>query len=362
MTGDAAVTAPAPERIAASSMTVLTGASGWFGRAYLRGIAEREASGEPGRAGNEVRVLVAEPGEVPMVLAALPRARVFVGDVADEPTVSRLLRGAEGASVVHAAGVIHPRRLSDFDRVNLGGTSAILAAARHAGALRLVHVSSNSSVGVNATPTDAFRHDEPFDPYMAYGRSKMRAELAVRAAHDDRGLQTVVVRPPWFYGPEQPLRQTTFFTLVRKGRFPMIGGGDQRRSMVYVDNLVQGVLLAQEVAAAGGEAFWVADARPYAVHEIVHTVRQVLQEEGFDVSRRQVSLPRVVGRVAETVDGALQARGVYHQEFHVLGEMDKTIACDIGRTTEVLGYRPGVDLLEGMRRSVRWCVSQGARI
>ena len=78
----------------------------------------------------------------------------------------------------------------------------------------------------------------------------MRAELEVRAAHDRGDVPTVIVRPPWFYGPWQPERQTTFFSLVAAGRFPVPGDGSQRRSMVYVDNLVQGVALAERHPAA----------------------------------------------------------------------------------------------------------------
>ena len=59
------------------------------------------------------------------------------------------------------------------------------------------------------------------------------------------GLDAVIVRPPWFYGPYQPARQTTFFRMVRTGRFPIVGDGRQRRSMVYVDNLVDGVVRAE---------------------------------------------------------------------------------------------------------------------
>ena len=70
----------------------------------------------------------------------------------------------------------------------------------------------------------------------------------------ERGLDAVIVRPPWFYGPHQPPRQTTFFRMVRTGRFPVIGDGEQRRSMVYVDNLVDGVLAAEltPTASPGG--------------------------------------------------------------------------------------------------------------
>lgn len=340
-------------------VTILTGAGGWFGRSYLRAVAG--AAGPVGHR-REVRVLVPGPAEVDQVLAALPQARVQVGDVADPETLARLFEGAADASVVHAAGVIHPARVADFERVNVEGTAAVVDASVRAGVRRLVHVSSNSPFGFNATTTDVFRHDEPYDPYLGYGWSKMRAEQLVLSAHEAHGLETVVVRPPWFYGPEQPERQTLFFKLVRTGRFPVIGSGEQRRSMVYVDTLVQGVALAERVPEAAGQAFWVADSRPYSFNEIVAAVKQAVAEAGLPVSSRQVRLPGVAGRVAQRVDRALQARGVYHQQVHVLGEVGETIACDIERTRQVLGLRPEVDVLEGMRRSVRWCLEQGYEI
>ena len=170
------------------------------------------------------------------------------------------------------------------------------------------------------------------------------------------------MRPPWFYGPWQPLRQTTFFALVRTGRFPLLGDGSQRRSMVYVDNLVQGVALAERVVAAAGGAFWIADARPYPMTEIVSTVKQALRAEGFEVSTRQLRLPARAGTGRGAHRLALQGRGIYQQRFHVLGELDKTIACDISHSEDVLGYAPKVELLEGMRRSIRWCVDNGIEI
>jgi nucleoside-diphosphate-sugar epimerase len=223
----------------------------------------------------------------------------------------------------------------------------------------MVHLSSNSPFGTNARDDDTFRHDEPYNPYLGYGWSKMRGELAVREAHESGRLETAIVRPPWFYGPWQPTRQTTFFTLVRKGRFPVVGDGRQRRSMVYVDNLVQGVALAERHPAAAGQAFWVADSRPYPLQEIVETVKQALGDEGLDVSTRQLRLPASASRVAEAVDRRLQRRGLYHQEMHVMGEMGKTIACDISTTVEQLGYRPAFDLYDGMRRAVAWCRDRG---
>ncbi|MCD4526398.1 NAD(P)-dependent oxidoreductase [Nocardioides sp. cx-173] len=340
---------------APADLTVVTGGAGWFGRAFLDAVARPRPEHGPVARDGQVRVLAASPAEVPHILEVLPRAVVHVGDLADPDVAGRLLADASGASVIHAAGVIHPARVADFERVNVGGTRALLEAATHAGVRRVVHLSSNSAFGVNPTPDDRFRQHEPYRPHLGYGRSKMRAERLVLDAAASRRLDTVVVRPPWFYGPFQPARQTTFFAMVAAGRFPVLGDGQQVRSMAYVDNLVQGVALAEHHPEVSGQAFWVADREPYTMERIVMTVQRVLEEEGYRTRGRQLRLPALLGRLAERVDGTLQARGVYHQQLHVLGEMDKTIACDVSATVDVLGYRPQVDLAEGMRRAVRWC-------
>jgi nucleoside-diphosphate-sugar epimerase len=233
-----------------------------------------------------------------------------------------------------------------------------MAAAQEHGARRVVHVSSNSPFGTNPHPGDTFRNDEPYDPYYGYGRSKMQAELRVQDAVA-AGLNAVIVRPPWFYGPFQPARQTTFFRMVRTGRFPVFGDGQQRRSMVYVDNLVQGVVAAELVPTPAGRGWWIADDRPYAVTEIVETVGRALEAEGFTVKPNRLRLPALVGRLAERADAMTQRAGRYVQAVHVLGEMDKTIACDITVARQELGYDPQVALEEGMRRSIRWCKDEG---
>ena len=131
--------------------------------------------------------------------------------------------------------------------------------------------------------------------------------------------------------------------------------------MVYVDNLVDGVLAAELTVTPPGRGWWIADARPYEINEIVDDgAGHALADAGLDVADRQLRLPAVAGRVAERADRVLQAAGRYNAQLHVLGELDKTIACDISVATAELGYRPPVDLASGMRRAAsRWCLDQG---
>jgi nucleoside-diphosphate-sugar epimerase len=223
-----------------------------------------------------------------------------------------------------------------------------------------VHISSNSPYGANPTPQHRFTEDSPQHPYMGYGRSKADAEALVRTAFERGDVESVVLRPPWFYGPFQPDRQTQWFRTVRRGRFPLVGDGTNRRSMVFTGNLVHGVLRAEVAAGAAGKQYWIADGDPLDMRTILATVRAAFEAEGLPVTgARQVRLPRLAGVVAERLDGLLQARGRYSQALHVLGELKDTIACDITRAQDELGYAPPTDLLEGMRASIRWCVERG---
>jgi nucleoside-diphosphate-sugar epimerase len=262
--------------------------------------------------------------------------------------------------LLHTAGIIHPRRVRELYEINLQGTRHLLAAAAEAGVRRVVVVSSNSPCGCNPHPDHLFDEASPYHPYMHYGRSKMQMELAAREYQQAGKLETIVIRAPWFYGPYQPPRQTLFFQMVRDGRAPIVGGGNNLRSMAYLDNLSQGMLLAAASPRAPGKTYWIADERPYSMNEIIDTIESLLEKElGQRCAHQRLRLPGLASEVAWLVDGALQGLGFYHQKIHVLSEMNKTIACSVAQAKQDLGYRPAVALEEGMRRSLVWCAERG---
>jgi len=338
-----------------SPRIAVTGAGGWLGRNLVRALVAE------GR--ERIRCLVQTPAEATLLELLGAAVEPVVGDVRDPVAVAELLDGMAGAPVVHAAAIIHPaRRTRELFDVNVGGTEIVLDAARRAGAGRVVHISSNSPFGANPTPEHRFTEDSPRNPYLAYGESKLEAERLVQRAQDRGDLETVVLRPPWFYGPNQPERQSTWLRTVRRGRFPLVGDGTNRRSMVFTGNLVHGVLRAEVAAAAPGRAYWIADPEPYAMADVLATVRAAFEAEGLPVSGGQPRLPRLAGVVAERADRALQATGRYVQALHVLGELKDTIACDVTRAREEIGYDPRTTLLDGMRESIRWCRAHGVAL
>lgn len=339
----------------------LTGATGWLGRRVARALAEGVNT-----SGN----LEKGPGDVVCLVPPQEHARelrgwgmeVIGGDVRDAEACRTFADRVAGGLIIHLAGIIHPPgRTRYFWDINLKGTQNILDAAAMANCRRLVVMSSNSPLGCNPSPEQVFTEDSPYSPYMGYGRSKWRMEVMLRDRMKETGAPEItIVRAPWFYGPGQPERQTTFFRMIRQGRFPIVGTGGNRRSMGYVDSLASGVFLAASKPSAAGQIYWLADKRPYPMAEIVDTVRAIMGEDfGLSVSQRTPRLPGFVGDMATVADGLLQSLGLYHQKVHVLSEMNKTIACDISKARRELGYEPLCGLREGMRNSIAWCLESG---
>jgi len=346
------------------ALAIVTGVPGWLGsrlvHALVRGLPDLPEL-SPGQ--RRVRCLVLPGADASELEALGPSVEIVRGDVTDPASLTRLFADAGGATVFHSAGLIHPSGgTRAFHAVNTRGTEHMLEASRAARIRRFVHVSSNSPLGTNPTPTAVFDERSPYHPYMEYGRTKMLAEQAVRAAHGD-GFETVVIRPPWFYGPGQPPRQTLFFEMIRDGKAPLVGDGTNRRSMAYVDNICQGLLLCEKVDRAAGQVYWIADRRPYAMSEILDTIEAVMERSfGIQCARKRLRLPGFVANIAELVDGMMQRVGLYHQKIHVLGEMNKTIACSVAKAEAELGYDPRVDLEEGMRRSLAWMQERGIKL
>jgi nucleoside-diphosphate-sugar epimerase len=330
------------------TIALVTGAPGWLGTTLVAQLAS---------AGRRARCLIERGADTRSLVAA--GAEIIAGDLTEPDSLGPLFADAGGATVFHCAGVIHPTRgIRQLHRVNVDGTRNLLAAAARAGVRRFVHVSSNSPLGFNRHPTDVFDENAPYHPHLSYGRTKMLAELAVKAASNE--LETVIIRPPWFYGPNQPARQTLFFTMIRTGKVPLVGDGENRRSMAYIDNTCLGLLLADSVRSAAGQLYWIADRRPYPMNEIISTIEDVMERDfGVTPARKRVRLPGVVSDAARVLDRGLQAAGLYAQKIHVLSEMNQTIACTVDRAERELGYRPAIDLAEGMRRSMAWMRERG---
>ena len=341
-----------------TDIVLVTGALGWLGtslvKALAQGLIDCESLSQPSE-NLKIRCLILPHQDAKILEKISDKIEVYQGDLRNPLDCDRFCEGAENAVLFHTAGIIHPQQINEFYQINVEGTKNLLNSAIQTGIKRAVIVSSNSPCGCNPHPDHLFDEKSPYNPYMNYGRSKMLMELAVKEYYQAGKIETVIVRPPWFYGPNQPPRQTLFFQMIRDGKGPIVGDGNNLRSMAYVDNLCQGLLLAALTEKANGETYWIADERPYSMNEIIDTVEKLLESEFNQTCKhKRLKLPGIASEVALGVDSLLQSLGLYQQKIHVLSEMNKTIACSIAKARRELNYDPKISLEEGMRRSLKW--------
>src|SRR5918911_2114220 len=173
------------------------------------------------------------------------------GDVRDAEAARRLVEGAE--FVVHTAAALPIRgSRAEIFATNVGGTETVLAAARDAGVRRVVFISSTAVYGV--PDKHPIEEDDPLVGVGHYGASKIEAERVCRDFHRE-GLETVIIRPKTFVGPERLGVFEILFDWIREGRrIYILGDGSNRYQLLAVEDLVEAVLRAAAAPGAAGEA------------------------------------------------------------------------------------------------------------
>ena len=262
---------------------------------------------------------------------------LIVGDIRDEGTLRRAVEGVE--VVYHLAALPSVARSiadpSSSHDVNVNGTLSVLLAARDAGVRRVVYASSSSVYG--DTPTLPKHEDMPTSPRSPYAASKLSGELYCRAFSAAFGLETVSLRFFNVFGPRQdPASEYAavvpqFITRMLAGESPVIfGDGQQSRDYTYVANVIQACVLA---ASAGKDA----------VGEAVNT--------GCEGRTSLVALVDVLnellGTRIEPIFSAPRRGDVRHSQ------------ASVAKAGRVLGYRPLVDLRDGLSRTIEWFAGSG---
>jgi len=326
---------------------LVTGALGWLGRRLVEILRTREY---------EVRCLIL-PFQNSLYIRSLG-AEVVSANLTNPHSLEGICEGIK--TVFHCAGIIHPppTKINELFTINTYGTENLLKEATRAKVDKFIYISSNSTGGYTESSDTVMKEDDPPRPYKKYGLSKYKAEVIVNDFYKKGLIKTSIIRPCWFYGVGQPSRQTRFFRMIKSGRPIMFGDGKNLRSISYIDSVVQALLLAEEKDIANGQTYWIADKRPYPTIEVYQTIASLF---GIDDLRPRY-VPAFTSDVCELLDTLLQSIGLYIIEIHVAGEMTKNIACSIEKAERELGYKPEIELEEGMLRSKEWCEMNGIEI
>lgn len=187
-------------------------------------------------------------------------------------------------------------------------------------------------------------------PYMNYGKSKRRAEDIVNKAFIEDKIDTTIIRPSWFYGPGLSKRQIRLYKMIKNKKAIIFGDGNNLRSMTYIHNLCEALLLVTKNDVAIGETYYIADDKVYTLKEIYKTIADALNTE-LDT----LKFPKIFSDVAYLADYILQKFGINQGEIHVVGEMSRNISCSVKKAKKELNYKPQTSLEDGMKKTINWC-------
>ncbi|MCH8895557.1 MAG: NAD-dependent epimerase/dehydratase family protein [Proteobacteria bacterium] len=214
------------------------------------------------------------------------------GDILD---VSSLTKAAMGQDVVfHAAAAIGTGdNPSAIWTGNVVGTANLVQAATHAGA-RVVHISTTSVFGrdrYHEKPTDESSPLPKLPQIDVYGRSKQDAEKIILSAHSRGRIWGCIIRPPVMYGRHDRQFLPRIAPLLRRGIFPLIGGGHTTLTVVHASSVADGAVRAATRFSAGGKIYHLTNDFELTLADFV-----ALAEQGLGRRIKTVDVPMRIGQ------------------------------------------------------------------
>lgn len=251
--------------------------------------------------------------------------------------------------VIHLAARVHVMRdtaaepLGAFRCVNVAGTERLARCAAEAGVKRLVYV---SSIKVNGEATLAgckFTEVDTPAPVDFYGISKWEAEQALHKVAGETGLEVVIVRPPLVYGPGVKGNFAQMLSIVAKG-FPLpFASVQNRRDLVYVENLASALIACATHPAAVGQTYLVCDGEAISTPELLRELAVQMK-----VSARLFPCPVPLLRLAGKLMGKSQQMG------RLLG----ALRVDDDKIRHDLGWLPSCSRRQGLQATAEWYINK----
>jgi nucleoside-diphosphate-sugar epimerase len=319
--------------VSESQLVVVTGAGGFIGRAL---VAHFAGTGRP------VRAIVRQPSPEAVLLLPL----LAVTDLATIPDAALDAIVAGAAAVVHLAGRAHvlDETASDpvaaYTSANVTATARLARAAVRASVRRFVFASTVKVNGETSKASRPFRPDDPLDPRDDYARSKLEAERQLAAICAGTPMAPIALRLPLVYGPGVKGNFARLLDEVARARLLPLGGIRNRRSLLYVGNLVEAIDAALDAPSPPSGVHFVADAESVSVPELLNAIGLAL---GIPVRLKAVPV------------GLLEIGGRLLRRRALVERLVGTLEVDASTFSDATGWRPRHSLADGLAATAgRW--------
>jgi dihydroflavonol-4-reductase len=321
------------------SKVLVTGGKGFLGQHIVRGLLDR---------GYEVKILARPTSE-----NKKENLEVCYTDIRDRDGVDNAVKGMD--YVIHLASNF---RKGGSDKkeaysVNVDGTENVLFAGLKHEIQRLVHC---STIGVHGNIMEVpATETTPFNPGDLYQETKMVAEKRVWDFREKTSLPVSIVRPISLMGPGDE-RMLKLFRMIKKGRFVMVGNGENNFQPAYIDDVVNGFMLCLEKDEAEGEVFIIGGEEYMPLKELV---RLIADELGVKPPKLHIPVRAVerIARLSEIVFVPLGVDPPLHRRRVSFFQNNRAFRID--KAKQILGYQPEVSLKEAIRRTIAWYQEKG---
>jgi len=280
-------------------------------------------------------------------------AEVVIGSVTDKAVLEKSMQGVE--LVHHLAAAFRELNVpnSFYDEVNVGGTVNALEAAFRQGVKKFIYCSTCGVHGNIDHPPGG--EEAPIHPADYYQSTKYQAEPIV-LDYFRKGMKTVILRPAAIYGPGDPERFFMIYKRVAKGTFPMFGKGKTFYHPLYIDNLIDALLLSMEEGKGDGQAYLIADEEYLEIRDLVKKVGQAM---GIDVKINYYPIiPLIIaGHIFEKVCKPFRLTPPIFPRRVDWYRQNR--AFNISKAKRELGYQPRVGIEEGLRLTAEWYKKEG---
>lgn len=314
-------------------MVLVTGGRGFIGSMLCEQLAER---------GYAMRITTR---------SAAAEKRTNVAGIVSESQISHVDASTnwnaalhEVRIVIHLAAHTHAIQeashtaLTEYQRVNVAGTEKLARDAAAHGIRRLVFLSSVKVMGERTGEMPFTESTEP-SPEDAYGISKLQAEHALARVAHETGLEVVVIRSPLVYGPGVKGNFLRLMQLVAHGAPLPLVSIENRRSMIYVGNLVNAIILSLESPIAAGKTYLVSDGEDVSTPELIHLMAQAL-----GVPCRLLPFPIALLKIGAALLG----------KRNEVAKLTASLRVDSSRIRTDIGWHPPFTLDEGLKQTARW--------
>lgn len=245
--------------------------------------------------------------------------------------------------IIHCAARVHIMDdnvndpLAEFRTVNVEGTLNLALQAEKAGVRRFIFISSIKVNGEGTTQNQMYRESDAPKPEDEYGLSKCEAEIALLELAKNSNMDVVIIRPPLVYGPAVKGNLLSLLKLAKTG-FPLpLGAIHNRRSMVYVGNLVDLIIRCIDHPDAANQVFLVSDNRDLSTTELLRMIRA-----DMNLPVRLLPVPSALLHLVGRLTGKSQ----------VIERLCGSLQVDVSKAHKLLEWKPPFSVEEGMREMV----------